>query len=119
VPAKSTPAATPSTPAKKDAEKTDKPAVQNALVPVSQPLEEKPKLKLALPLARLPVEIDVAIPVKAFRVRNLLALEPGQLVETRWVNGRDLPLATGDVLLAWSEFEVIDSQLAVRVTDMA
>jgi hypothetical protein len=27
-----------------------------------------------------------------------------------------MPLASGQVQLAWSEFEVIDSQLAVRVT---
>jgi hypothetical protein len=27
-----------------------------------------------------------------------------------------MPLASGDVRLAWTEFEVIESQLAVRVT---
>jgi hypothetical protein len=27
-----------------------------------------------------------------------------------------MPLATVDVQLAWSEFEVVDTQLAVRVT---
>jgi hypothetical protein len=30
-----------------------------------------------------------------------------------------MPLAAGDVQLAWSEFEVVDSQLAVRVTRLA
>jgi flagellar motor switch protein FliM len=74
---------------------------------------------LTAPLARLPVELDVAVPVREFRVRDLLALEPGQVIETQWGHGEDMPLAAGDVQLAWSEFEVVDSQLAVRVTRMA
>ncbi len=38
--------------------------------------------------ARLPVELDVTVPVRDFRVRNLLALEPGQVIETQWANGK-------------------------------
>ena len=71
------------------------------------------------PLTRLPVEVDVAVPVRGFRVRNLLAINPGEVIETQWVNGEDLPLAAGDVHLAWSEFEVIDTLLAVRITRLA
>jgi flagellar motor switch/type III secretory pathway protein FliN len=57
--------------------------------------------------------------VREFRVRNLLALGPGQIIETQWAHGEDLPLASGDVQLAWSEFEVVESQLAVRITRLA
>jgi len=32
------------------------------------------------------------------------------------VNGDDVPLSSGNVQLAWSEFEVVDTQLAVRLT---
>jgi flagellar motor switch protein FliM len=64
----------------------------------------------------LPVELDVAVPVRQSRVRNLLALEPGGVIESKWANSEDVPLSSGSVQLAWSEFEVIDSQLAVRVT---
>jgi flagellar motor switch protein FliN/FliY len=78
--------------------------------------EEVGRIKLSPPVARLPVELDVAVPVRDFRVRNLLALAPGQLIETEWPHGEDIPLAAGDVQLAWSEFEVVESQLAVRVT---
>jgi flagellar motor switch protein FliM len=70
-------------------------------------------------VALLPVELDVAVPVRDFRVRNLLALEVGQLIESQWGNGEDVPLASGEVQLAWSEFEVVESQLAVRVTRLA
>ncbi|HET6169082.1 MAG TPA: FliM/FliN family flagellar motor C-terminal domain-containing protein [Terracidiphilus sp.] len=70
-------------------------------------------------ISRLPIELDVAIPVKSFRVRNLLALEPGQVVETQWADGADMPLAASQVQLAWSEFEVVDKRLAVRLTRLA
>jgi flagellar motor switch protein FliM len=65
------------------------------------------------------VELDVAVPVREFRVRNLLALEAGQVIETQWTHGEDIPLASGAVQLAWSEFEVVDAQLAVRITRLA
>ena len=94
-------------------------AAEQALVPLSHVPEEGDLIALSGPVSRLPVELDVAIPVREFRVRNLLALEPGQLIETQWGHGEDMPLAAGEVQLAWSEFEVIDLQLAVRVTRLA
>ena len=94
-------------------------AAESALVPSLTQPEDAGLIVLSPPVARLPVELDVAIPVRDFRVRNLLALEPGQVVETQWTHGEDMPLAAGDVQLVWSEFEVVDSQLAVRITRLA
>jgi flagellar motor switch/type III secretory pathway protein FliN len=69
------------------------------------------------PLAMgIPIELDVAVPVRNFRVRNLLALEKGRVIESSWLQGEDLPLAARGAQLAWSEFEVIDQKLAVRIT---
>jgi len=90
-------------------------AAEQALM-VTPHLPEGAKIRLTAPVARLPVELEVAVPVRDFRVRHLLVLEPGQVIETQWAQGTDMPLACGDVQLAWSEFEVVDSQLAVRVT---
>ena len=86
--------------------------------PEGQALDE-PTVVFSPQIALLPVELDVAVPVREFRVRNLLALAPGQLIESQWENGEDVPLASGEVQLAWSEFEVIDAQLAVRITRLA
>lgn len=69
--------------------------------------------------ARLPVEVEVGVPVREFRVRNLLALVPGQVIESQWSHLEDVPLGAGTVQLAWSEFEVLDAQMAVRVTRLA
>jgi flagellar motor switch/type III secretory pathway protein FliN len=87
--------------------------------PAASEQEEDGEIRLGSPIARLPVELDVVIPVRGFRVRNLLALAPGHLIESQWSNGEDVPLAAGHVQLAWSEFEVVESQLAVRVTRLA
>ena len=67
-------------------------------------------------VSRLPIELDVMVPVRDFRVRSLLALEAGQIIESQWGHGEDVPLAAGAVTLAWCEFEVIENQLAVRIT---
>jgi flagellar motor switch protein FliN/FliY len=94
------------------------PARQEALVPCPKPASPE-ALRLSAPAGRLPVELDVAVPVREFRVRNLVDLQVGQVVETQWEHTEDLPLAAGDVQLAWSEFEVLDTQLGVRITRLA
>jgi flagellar motor switch protein FliN/FliY len=94
-------------------------AAEEALVPSAHSLEQMSAVPLRPPLARLPVELDVSVPVRGFRVRNLLALEPGQVIETQWAQGEDMPLAAGAVQLAWSEFEVVETELAVRITRLA
>ena len=73
--------------------------------------QESPSLSPLV--ARLPVELEVAVPVRDFRVRTLLSFEKGKVIETQWGHSDDLPLAAGDVQLAWSEFEVVETRLAV------
>jgi flagellar motor switch/type III secretory pathway protein FliN len=87
-----------------------------ALVPAPQQPEEDREIAFGTEVARLPVELDVAVPVRDFRVRHLLALTPGRLIESQWGHGEDVPLAAGEVQLAWTEFEVAETQLMVRVT---
>jgi len=93
--------------------------MQSLVAVPSQALELDDPVGFGMPVSLLPVELDVTIPVREFRVRNLLALEPGQLIESKWGSGEDVPLASGAVQLAWSEFEVIDTELAVRITRLA
>jgi flagellar motor switch/type III secretory pathway protein FliN len=88
---------------------------EQALVPSAQSMSAGP-VHASSRLMRLPVELEVAIPLRGFRVRNLLALKTGALVESQWTHGEDVPLVSGDVQLAWSEFDVLDTQMAVRLT---
>src|ERR1017187_3673800 len=77
-----------------------------ALVPSGPHTAEETGLNLEGPLSKLPVELDVGVPIRNFRVRNLLALETGVVVASRWGHGDDLPVLSGKQTLAWSEFEV-------------
>jgi flagellar motor switch protein FliN/FliY len=90
-------------------------AAEAALAKSAASIEER--TTTANPLAsRIPIELDVAVPVRNFRVRNLLALEKGRVIESSWLQGEDLPLGARGSQLAWSEFEVIEQKLAVRIT---
>jgi flagellar motor switch/type III secretory pathway protein FliN len=89
------------------------------MVPSPQMPEFESSIVLNGPVVRLPVELDVSVPVRNFRVRNLLTLETAHLIESGWGHGEDVPLAAGHLQLAWSEFEVVDTQLAVRITRLA
>lgn len=91
------------------------PTGEQALIPAAASGREG-GLQLGPLMERLPVELDVCLPVREFRVRHLLALEPGHVIESLWQPGNDVPLKAGDVQLAWSEFEAIEEHLAVRVT---
>jgi flagellar motor switch protein FliN/FliY len=88
----------------------------HALVPAARITEGEDQPVFGPVVGRLPVELDVAVPVRGFRVHDLLALAPGAVIESQWSHGNDLPLAAGNVQLAWTEFEVVETKLAVRVT---
>ena len=70
-------------------------------------------------LDRLPMQLDVMVKVHSFRVQDLLALEKGTVVETVHEHTQDVPVRCGGALLVWAEFEVLDQQLAVRITRLA
>jgi flagellar motor switch protein FliM len=70
-------------------------------------------------LSRLPLLLTVRIAISPFRVRDLLALEQGQVLPTQWSQTRDVPLAVGEVRLGWSEFEVSGQRIGVRLTQLA
>ena len=70
-------------------------------------------------LAKLPLKLEVTVPVPRFRVRDLLALKEGQRISTTWQASEDVPLTVGGVQLAWSEFEVVEQRMAIRLTRLA
>jgi flagellar motor switch protein FliN/FliY len=70
-------------------------------------------------LGRLPMQVDVMVRIRSFRVQDLLAMQKGTVVETVHEHTQDVPVRCGGALLLWSEFEVLDQRLAVRVTRLA
>ncbi len=70
-------------------------------------------------LSRLPMRLTAGIPLACFKVRDLLALRKGQMIATAWTSTDDVPLRIGSVQLSWSEFEVVEHKMAVRLTRLA
>ena len=70
-------------------------------------------------LAKLSLTLTAEIPLHRFRVRDLLGLEAGQIVTSVWPDSEDVTLKAGQVQLGWSEFEVVEQKLAVRLTRLA
>jgi flagellar motor switch/type III secretory pathway protein FliN len=66
----------------------------------------------------LPCVLSVDVPLKEFRVRDLLRLEAGAIVESKGVNGADVPVFVNTRLIGWAEFEVVGQRLAVRLTEL-
>lgn len=67
----------------------------------------------------LPCTLALEIPVVRFTIGDLLALSTGSVVETGCHHTSDVPLRVNRLLIGWTEFEVIDDRLAVRITDLA
>lgn len=90
-----------------------RPVVENVRVPWIVRIEDHPSWPV---LAKLSVAVSAEIPLKQFRVRDLLGLQKGHLFETASPETEDVPLMAGKLQLAWSEFEIVDRQLVVRLT---
>jgi flagellar motor switch/type III secretory pathway protein FliN len=84
---------------------------------VEEPPAEEPEEDMRL--GRLPMQLDVMVKIHSFRVQDLLALEKGMVVETVHEHSQDVPVRCGGAPLVWAEFEVLDQQLAVRITRLA
>jgi flagellar motor switch protein FliN/FliY len=70
-------------------------------------------------LNQLAMQLDVMVRVQSMRVRDLLAMEKGTVVETIHEHSQDVPVRCGGALLVWAEFEVVEQKLAVRITRLA
>jgi flagellar motor switch/type III secretory pathway protein FliN len=67
-------------------------------------------------LSQLRITMRVGVALNRFRVRDLLTLKVGQVFESVSPETEDVPLMVGQVQLGWSEFEVVDQRLGLRLT---
>jgi flagellar motor switch protein FliM len=76
-------------------------------------IEEHPSWEI---VSQLRVSLRAAVALNRFRVRDLLTLKEGQVFESLSPDTEDVPVMVGLVQLGWSEFEVMDQRMAVRLT---
>jgi flagellar motor switch/type III secretory pathway protein FliN len=67
----------------------------------------------------LPCTISVELPVVRFTIGDLLRLGKGSIVETSCHQSSDVPLRVNRLLIGWTEFDVINDRIAVRITEQA
>lgn len=95
----------------------------DSAVQVAKEKETSPAVEAGKDLAEkfgwLPCNLSLQIPVVNFTVGDLLRLRKDSIVETGCVSTGDIPLRANGLLIAWSEFEVIENRLAVRITELA
>ncbi len=85
---------------------------------VADPLAD-PFAERWLRVEPLPCLLTIEISVPGFTVADLVQLTRGRVIATRWTVGQDVPLRINGQLIAWSEFEVVQNRLAVRLTELA
>jgi flagellar motor switch/type III secretory pathway protein FliN len=66
----------------------------------------------------IPCVLSVDVRLRTFSVRDLLRIEPGSIVESKNLNGADVPVFVNARLIGWAEFEVVGQRLAVRLTEL-
>ena len=76
-------------------------------------IEEHPSWQV---LAQLRVTLRVGVALPRFKVKDLLGLQAGQVFESLSPSTDDVPLKIGQVQLGWSEFEVLEQRMALRLT---
>jgi flagellar motor switch protein FliM len=67
-------------------------------------------------LAGLRVTMRAGVTMDRFRVRDLLELKVGQVFESASPSTEDVPVRVGQMQLGWSEFEVLEQRMALRLT---
>lgn len=70
-------------------------------------------------LSRMSISTSAGVPLSGFKIGDLFRLAPGQVVESTWPHTEDVPLNAGRIQVGWSEFEVVDQHLVVRLTRLA
>jgi flagellar motor switch/type III secretory pathway protein FliN len=70
-------------------------------------------------IERLTVTISAEVKTTRIKVKDLFNLRVGQVVGSEWPETEDVPIQAGGVVIGWSEFEVAEQQLMIRLTRLA
>jgi flagellar motor switch/type III secretory pathway protein FliN len=89
----------------------------NPAEPLADPATSEKDLLDTMPW--LPCTLSLDLPIVRFTIGDLLKLTKGSIVETACHHTSDVPLRVNQLLIGWTEFEVIGDRLAVRITDQA
>ncbi len=69
-------------------------------------------------LSDVPMPLHVELDQTRISIRELLELQPGDVLTLSRATGENVDVYAGDVLIGWGEILLIDSKLAVRIADL-
>jgi flagellar motor switch/type III secretory pathway protein FliN len=67
----------------------------------------------------LPCRLSVQAPVPGFTLKDLLNVGPKSIIRSQLPTSASPPLRVNGEVVAWCDFEVLGSRLAVRLTELA
>ena len=76
-------------------------------------IEEHPSWET---LSQLRVTLRAGALLNHFKVSDLMGMQVGQVFESLSPATEDVPVRVGQVQLGWSEFEVLQQRMALRLT---
>lgn len=65
----------------------------------------------------IPLDVLVELDRKKMTLREILALEKGQVIKMSRSAGENLDIVVGGALLAFGEIVIIESSMGLRITD--
>jgi flagellar motor switch protein FliN/FliY len=76
-------------------------------------------LEQAAHIADVPIEVDVQLDQRWMKLREILELEEGSILEMKRSAGENIDIYVGSRLLAFGEIVIIENIMGVRITDFA
>lgn len=67
----------------------------------------------------LPCKLSVQAQVAGFTLKDLLHLRPQSIIRSQLATSASPPLRVNGEVVAWCDFEVLGTRLAVRLTELA
>ncbi|MFC6644291.1 FliM/FliN family flagellar motor C-terminal domain-containing protein [Granulicella cerasi] len=67
-------------------------------------------------LQNLHVPLSVRVPLRTLSLKELRALQPGDILSSEWMASEEVPMFAGTVPLSWCEFAVVEGLMAARLT---
>ena len=74
-------------------------------------------LEQAAHIADVPIEVDVQLDQRWMKLREILELEEGSILEMKRSAGENIDIYVGSRLLAFGEIVIIENIMGVRITD--
>lgn len=76
-----------------------------------------PSLAVVAPIQDVPIEIGIELDRRMMKMREILELQPGSIIEMYRSAGENIDIYIGNRLVGFGEIVIIENTIGVRITD--